>query len=171
MDRWTPVQQEAKYPPAPSYKNSIGFPCIRGIKYKSAGMFQYVTGSAPSYLSDLLYLFAPRTPIVLGHTPTANSMIQTQDPWFPFFYSFWSLHLDWLIDCLSPANHNEDLRTCSTFSSFKANLKSYLFLQYLLELIVNFFLVHQWCVCVCWAYNSERMVMLNSNCSELFLIV
>ena len=94
------------------------------IKYKVACMcFSAINGSGPAYLSELLHVYTP------SHTLRSSSdtrMLEIQQ------YKC-KTHSFRTFSCFEPHIWNslpQDLRHCSTLSSFKAKLKTFLFSQY-----------------------------------------
>ena len=99
-------------------------PISQRIKYKVACMcFSAINGSGPAYLSELLHVYTPpRT--LRSSSDTRMLEIQRYKRKTPGFRTF---------SCFGPHIWNslpQDLRHCSTLSSFKAKLKTFLFSQY-----------------------------------------
>ena len=90
-------------------------PISECIKYKVACMcFSAINGSGPAYLSELLHVYTP------SHTLRSSSVPRM-------------LEIQRAFSCFGPHIWNslpQDLRHCSTLSSFKAKLKTFLFSQY-----------------------------------------
>ena len=98
-------------------------PISEHIKYKVACMcFSAINGSGPAYLSELLHVYTTSRTL---RSSSDTHMLKIQQykckthgfrtfPWF-------GPHI-W--------NSLQDLRHCSTLSSFKAKLKTFLFSQY-----------------------------------------
>ena len=78
------------------------------------------------------------TTLFLRHPHAKNPTIQTQDSWVSHFLLLWTPHLEF----------SHDLRHSSTLSSFKAKLKTFLYLQYSAPNNINTQFTLQ-CVCVC----------------------
>ena len=58
--------------------------------------YNAITGSAPSYLSELLHLYIPcRSPLFVRHTHAQNTL-QPQNPWLSHFLTLWPPHLEQL---------------------------------------------------------------------------
>ena len=100
-------------------------PISERIKYKVACMcFSAISGSGPAYLSELLHVFTQ------SHTLRSSSdtrMLEIQQ-------HKCKTHGFCTFSCFEPHIWNslpQDLRHCSTLSSFKAKLKTFLFSQYL----------------------------------------
>ena len=85
--------------------------------------FSAINGSGPAYLSQLLHIYDPsRTLRSSSDTRMAEiPTIETQDHGFCTLSSF-GPHI-W-------NSHPHNLGQCSTLSSFKAKLKTFLFSQY-----------------------------------------
>ena len=104
--RWLPISERIKY--------KVACNCM---------CFSAINGSGPAYLSELLHVYTP------FHTLRSSSdtrMLEIQQykcktPGFCTFSCF-GLHI-W-------NSLPQDLRHCSTLSSFKAELKTFLFSQY-----------------------------------------
>ena len=99
-------------------------PISERIKYKVTCMcFSAINGSGPAYLSELLHVYTP------SHTQRSSSdthMLEIQQ------YKR-KTHGFCTFSCFGPHIRNslpQDLRHCSTLSSFKAKLKTFLFSQY-----------------------------------------
>ena len=73
-------------------------PVSERIKYKTACMcYNAITGSAPSYLSELLRLQSfPLSPLFItqSHTHAQNPMLQPLNPWLSHFLTLWPPHLE-----------------------------------------------------------------------------
>ena len=101
------------------------FPISELIKYKvTCVCFSAVNGSGPAYVSELLHVYT------LSHTLCSSSdtrMLKIQQ-------SKCKTHGFCTFSCFGPLIWNslpQDLRHCSTLSSFKAKQKTLLFSQYL----------------------------------------
>ena len=99
-------------------------PISERIKYKVAcTCFSAINGFGPAYLSELLHVYTP------SHTLRSSSdthMLEIQQ------YKC-KTHGFRTFSCFGPHIWNslpQDLRHCSTLSSFKAKLKTFLFSQY-----------------------------------------
>ena len=99
-------------------------PISESIKYKVTCMcLSVINGSGPAYLSELLHVYTPSC------TPCSSSdthMLEIQQ------YKC-KTHGFHTFSCFGPHIWNslpQDLRHCSTLSSFKAKLKTFLFSQY-----------------------------------------
>ena len=99
-------------------------PISECIKYKVACMcFSAINGSGPAYLPELLHVCTP------SHTLRSSSdtrMLEIQQ----YKHKTHGFHT---FSCFGPPIWNslpQDLRHCSTLSSFKAKLKTFLFSQY-----------------------------------------
>ena len=99
-------------------------PISERIKYKVACMcFSAINGSGPAYLSELLHVYTPSRTI-RSSSDTRMLEIQQYKRKTRGFRTF---------SCFGPHIWNslpQDLRHCSTLSSFKAKLKTFLFSQY-----------------------------------------
>ncbi len=107
-----------------SRKNCTGFPFQKHIKYKVACMcFSAISGSGPAYVSELLHVYTPSRTL-RSSSDTCMLEIQQYKRKTHGFRAF---------SCFGPHIWNsvpQDLRHCSTLSSFKAKLKTFLFSQY-----------------------------------------
>ena len=95
-------------------------PISERIKYQTVCMcyitYNAITGSAPSYLSELLHLYSP------SHSLHSNSNASTAKPMaFALFHT------------LAPTSGTISPKTSGTLSSFKSKLKTVLFSQYVSE--------------------------------------
>ena len=103
-----------------------------------------ITGSAPSYLSELLHLYSPSLSLrSSSDTHAQNPTLQPQNPWLSHFLTLWPPHLE-----QSPPRHQalcyslflqKPSRDISLLRIFQLNhiaLHSYQSVQYV-------------CVCVC----------------------
>ena len=99
-------------------------PISERIKYKVACMcFSAINGSGPAYLSELLHVYTPSRTL---RSSSDTRMLETQQ------YKR-KTHGFRTFSCFGPHIWNslpQDLRHCSTPSSFKAKLKTFLFSQY-----------------------------------------
>ena len=99
-------------------------PISERIKYKVACMcFSDINGSGPAYLSELLHVCTPSRTL-RSSSDTRMLEIQQYKRKTHGFRTF---------SCFGPHIWNslpQDLRHCSTLSSFKAKLKTFLFSQY-----------------------------------------
>ena len=99
-------------------------PISECIKYKVACMcFSTINGSGPAYLSELLQVYTPSSTL-RSSSDTRMLEIQQYKRKTHGFRTF---------SCFGPPIWNsltQDLRHCSTLSSFKAKLKTFLFSQY-----------------------------------------
>ena len=85
--------------------------------------FSAINGSGPAYLSELLHVYAPSRTL---RSSSVTRMLEIQQ------YKR-KTHGFRTISCFGPHIWNslpQDLRHCSTLSSFKAKLKTFLFSQY-----------------------------------------
>ena len=85
--------------------------------------FSAINGSGPAYLSELLHVYTPSRPL-RSSSDTRMLEIQQYKSKTHSFRTF---------PCFGPYIWNslpQDLRHCSTLSSFKAKLKTFLFSQY-----------------------------------------
>ena len=105
--------------------------------------FSARNGSGPVYLSELLYVYA-RSHALCSSTDTHLLKIQQYKRKTRGFCTF---------PCFGPHVWNsfpQNCRHCSTLSSFKAKLKTFLFSQYFLPQLISipsFYCSH--CVCAC----------------------
>ena len=105
---------------APRYQNCIPLPqqlhCLpisKRIKYKTACMcYNAITGSAPSYLSELLHLYSPSRSLRSSSDTGMLKLpkLQPQNPWLSHFFTFWPHIWNTL---------PQDIRRSATLSSFK----------------------------------------------------
>ena len=99
-------------------------PISERIKYKVACMcFSAINGSGPAYLSELLHIYTPSRTL---HSSSDTRMLKIQ-------HYKRKTHGFRTFSCFGPHIWNslpQDLRHCSTLSSFKAKLKTFLFPQY-----------------------------------------
>ena len=99
-------------------------PIWERIKYKVICMcFSAINGSGPAYLSELLHVYTPSRTL---HSSSDTRMLEIQQ----YRHKTRGFHT---FSCFGPHIWNslpQDLRHCSTLSSFKAKLKTFLFLQY-----------------------------------------
>ena len=98
------------------------------IKYKVTCMcFSAISGSGPAYLSELLYVYTPSLHSCCTlHSSSDTHMLEIQQ------YKR-KTHGFLTFSCFGPHIWNslpQDRRHCSTLSSFKARLKTFLFSQY-----------------------------------------
>ena len=118
-------------------------PISECVKYKVACMcFNARNGSDPAYLSELLYVYTPSRTL-RSSSDTRMLEIQQYKRKTHGFRTF---------SCFGPhiwTSLPQDLRHCSTLSSFKAKLKTFLFSQYFHPNISTQFLLVSVCVCVC----------------------
>ena len=107
-----------------SWKKLHWLPISERIKYKVACMcFSAINGSGPAYLSELLHVYTPSCTL-RSSSDTCMLEIQQYKRKTQCFRTF---------SCFGPHIWNsfpQDLRHCSTLSSFKAKLKTFLFSQY-----------------------------------------
>ena len=96
-------------------------PISERIKYKTACMcYNEITGSAPSYLSELLYFTVLPALSALRQTHAfSKSNASTAKPMAFALLTLWPPHLE-----QSPQRHQ------ATLSSFKSQLKTFLFSEY-----------------------------------------
>ena len=103
---------------------AVWLPISERIKYKVACMcFSDINGSGPAYLSELLHVYTPSRTL---HSSSDTRMLEIQQ------YKR-KTHGFRTFSCFGPHIWNsppQGLRHCSTLSSFKAKLKTFLFLQY-----------------------------------------
>ena len=140
---------------APRYQN-CGTPLLQQlhwlpisewIKYKTACMcYNAITGSAPSYLSELLHLYLqslPLFPLFLRHKHAQDATLQPQNPWLSHFLTLWPPHLE-----QSPPRHQ-----ALCYSLFLQKLTQDIFLLGIFQLNHIVFHSHQSvqyvCVSVC----------------------
>ena len=113
------------------------------IKYKVACMcFSAISGSGPAYLSELLHVYTPSRTL-RSSSDTRMLEIQQYKRKTHGFRTF---------SCFGPHIRNslaQDLRHCSTLSSFKAKLKTFLFSQHFHPNISTQFLLQSLCLCAC----------------------
>ena len=99
-------------------------PISERIKYKVACVcFSAISGSGPAYLSELLHVY---TPFRTLRSSSDTRMLEIQQ------YKR-KIHDFRTSSCFGPHIWNsipKDLRHCSTLSSFKAKLKTFLFSEY-----------------------------------------
>ena len=99
-------------------------PISERINYKVACMsFSAINGSGPAYLSELLHVYTPSRTL-RSSSDTRMLKIQQYIRKTHGFRTF---------SCFGPHIWNslaQDLRHCSTLSSFKAKLKTFFFSQY-----------------------------------------
>ena len=94
-------------------------PISECIKYKVTCMcFSAISGSGPAYFSACLHSVSYTT-LFFWCPHAGNPTIQMQDAWLSHLLLLWTPHLEF-----TPTRH------CSTLSSFKAKLKTFLFSQY-----------------------------------------
>ena len=104
--------------------------------------FSAINGSGPAYLSELLHVYTPSRTL---RSSSDTRMLEIQQ------YKH-KTHGFRTFSCFGPHIWNslpQDLRHCSTLSSFKAKLKNFLFSQYFHPNISTQFLLQSVCVCVC----------------------
>ena len=110
--------------PPPPEKKLHWLPISERIKYKVACMcFSAINGSGPAYLSELLHVYNSSR-LLRSSSDTRMLKIQQHKRKSHGFRAF---------SCFGPHIWNslpQDLRHCSTLSSFKAKLKTFLFSQY-----------------------------------------
>ena len=107
-----------------SWKNCTGFPFqnILSINYKVACMcFSAINGSGPAYLSEPLHVYTPSRTLRSSSHMLEIQQYKRKTRGFRTFSCF-GTHI-W-------NSLPQDLRHCSTLSSFKAKLKTFLFSQY-----------------------------------------
>ena len=100
------------------------FPISERIKYQTACMcYNAITGSAPSYLSELLHLYSPSRSL-RSSSDTRMLKIQRFNRKTHGFrtFSHFGPHI-W-------SNFPEDIRHSATLPSFKSQLKTFLFSEY-----------------------------------------
>ena len=116
-------------------------PILEYIKFKVACMcFSAINGSGPAYLSELLHVYTPSHTL---HSPSDTRILEIQQ------YKC-KIHGFRTFSCFGPHIWNslpQDLRHCSTLSSFKAKLKTFPFSQYFHPNISTQFLLQSVCVC------------------------
>ena len=123
-------------------------PIPESIKYKVACMcFTAINGSGPVYLPELLHVYTPSRTL-RSSSDTRMLKIQLYKRKTHGFRTF---------SCFGPHikfwnSLPQDLRHCSTLSSFKAKLKTFLFSQYFFliptNISIQFLLLSFMCVCV-----------------------
>ena len=110
--------------PSPLLEKLHWLPISECIEYKVACMcFSTINGSGPAYLSELLHVYTPSRTLC-SSSDTHMLEIQQHKRKTHGFRTF---------SCFRPHIWNslpQDLRHCSTLSSFKAKLKTFLFSQY-----------------------------------------
>ena len=117
-----------------SRKNCTGFPFQNVLSIKSLVCFSAINGSGPAYLSKLLHVYTP-SHTLHSSSDTHRLEIQQYKRKTHGFHTF---------SCFGPHIWNsltQDLRHCSTLSSFKAKLKTFLFSQYFYPNISSQFLL------------------------------
>ena len=106
-------------------KKKALLPISNRIKYKVACMcFSATDGFGPAYLSELLHVYTPSRTL---RSSSDTRMLKMQQHKCKKTHGFRTL------SCFGPHIWNslpQDLRHCSTLSSFKAKLKTFLFSQY-----------------------------------------
>ena len=146
--------------PLPSLNTSPGKTALASHfrAYKVACMcFSAVSGSGPAYHSELLQVYTPSR--TLRSFPDTRMLeIQQYKRKTHGFRAF---------SCFGPHIWNslpQDLRHCSTLSSFKAKLKTFLFSQYFHPNISIQFLLQSLCVCVCVRVWARARVCVPNVC-------
>ena len=118
-------------------------PISERIKYKVVCMcFSAINGSGPAYLSELLHVYTPSRTL-RSSSDTRMLEIQKYKGKTHGFRTF---------SCFGPHIWNslpQDLRHCSTLSSFKAKLKTSSHSISILTNASTQFLLQSMCVCVC----------------------
>ena len=107
--------------------------------------FNAINGSGPAYLSELLHVYTPSRTL-RSSSDTRMLEIQQYKRKTHGFRTF-SYFGPYIWNSLP-----QDLRHCSTFLSFKAKLKTYLFSQYFWSQLISapsFCYCHCACVCAC----------------------
>ena len=98
-------------------------PILERVKYQVVCMhFSAINGSGPAYISELLHVYSP-SPTLRSSSDTRMLRIQQYKHKTHGFCTF---------SCFGPHIWNslpQDLSHCSTISSFKAKLKTFLFSQ------------------------------------------
>ena len=136
---------------APRHHHSTPFleklhwlPISEHIKYKVACMcFSAINGSGPAYLSELLHIYTPSRTL---RSSSDTNMLEIQQ------YKC-KTHGFRTFSCFGPHIWNslpQDLRHCSTLSSFKAKLKTSS--AHSISILTNIstqFLLQSVCACVC----------------------
>ena len=107
----------------PSRKNCTGF-LFQNVKYKVACIcFSAIIGSGPAYISELLHVYT-QSRALRSSSDTRMLKVQRYKRKTHGFRAF---------SCFGPHIWNslpQDLGHCSTLSSFKAKLETFLFSQY-----------------------------------------
>ena len=99
-------------------------PISERIKYKTACMcFSAITGSAPSYLSELLHLYSSSCSL---HSSSDTCMLKIQR----FNHKTHGFHTFSHFRPHIWNNLPQDIRNSATLSSFKSQLKTFLFSEY-----------------------------------------
>ena len=108
-----------------SWKNCTGFPFQNVLNIKSLVYmcFSAINGSGPAYLSELLHVYIPSLTLRSSSDTRMLKIQQYKRKTHGFrTFSRFGPHI-W-------NSFPQDLRHCSTLSSFKAKLKTFLFSQY-----------------------------------------
>ena len=117
-------------------------PISERIKYKTACMcYNAITGSAPSYFSELLHLYSPSRSSSDTRMLNWNPTLQPQNPWLSHFLTLWSPHLE-----QSPPRHQT---LCYSFFLPKSTQDISLLRIFQLNHIVLHSHQSVQCVCVC----------------------
>ena len=123
----TLLQDSFSWHPATNTNTSVleklhCLPISERIKDKVGCMcFNAINGSGPAYLWTATGLHSVSyTTLFFWHPHAENPTIQTRDSWLSHFILLWTPHLEF-----TPTRP-----LCSTPSSFKAKLKTFLFSQY-----------------------------------------
>ena len=117
---WAPRHQNC----TPLLQQLHWFPISERIKYKTACMcYNAITGSAPSCLSELLHLYSPSRSLC-SSSDTSMLKLQCFNHKTHGFHTFshFGPHI-W-------NNLPQDIRHSATLSSFKSQLKTFLFSEY-----------------------------------------
>ena len=141
-------------------------PILERIKSKVACMcFSAMNGSGPAYLSELLHVYTPSRTL-RSSSNTRMLEIQQCKRKIHGFHTF---------SCFGPVIWNslpQDLRHCSTLSSFKAKLKTFLFSQYFHPNLYQYPVSATVSVCACVrACVRAWMNRISSSCNVYLTIV
>ena len=113
--------------------------------------FSAVSGSGPVYLSELLHVYTPSRMLHV-YIPSRTLLSSSDTRMLEIQQYKRKTHGFRTFSCFGPHIWNslpQDLRHCSTLSSCKAKLKTFLFSQYFHPNISTQFLLQSVCVCVC----------------------
>ena len=121
-------------------------PISERIEYKVACMcFQFINGSSPTYLSELLHIYTPSRTLRFSSDSLMLKIQQYKRKTHGFrTFTYFGPYVWNLLP--------QDIRQCSTLTSFKTNLKSFLFftvLPFQLTSEATSLIRNCMCVCVC----------------------